>query len=216
MTEQPAKTTPTLEVKKLYCERDQRTLLGGLSFVINTGEIIQIEGQNGSGKTTLLRILSGLLDNYEGDIFWNHQAIDEVRTDYYQALLYVGHLAGVKAMLSPEENLQWMSRLDPSLTKLSIYEALEKVGLYGYEDVPCHSLSAGQQRRVGLARLYLSQAPLWILDEPFTALDKKGVAEKEALIADHVHQGGMVILTTHHELCIPEKNVRRINLDEMN
>jgi heme exporter protein A len=202
-----------LEANNLFCERDERILFDKLCFEIKAGEVLQIEGQNGSGKTTLLRILSGLLDAFEGNLLWKQKPLDEVREDYYQAMLYVGHLAGVKAALSPEENLAWMMRLSPHLNKLTIYQALEKVGLYGFEDVPCHSLSAGQQRRVGLARLYLSSAPLWILDEPFTALDKKGVAEKEALIAEHVSRGGMVILTTHHELKIPNQSVRSLNLD---
>lgn len=203
-----------LEVNNLFCERDERILFDKLHFEIKAGEVLQIEGQNGSGKTTLLRILSGLLDAFEGDILWQKKRLHEVREDYYQAMLYVGHLAGVKAILTPEENLAWMMQLSPHLNKLSIYQALEKVGLYGFEDVPCHSLSAGQQRRVGLARLYLSSAPLWILDEPFTALDKKGVAEKETLIAEHVSKGGMVILTTHHELNIPNQSLRSLNLDD--
>ena len=202
-----------LEIKSLSCERDERLLFSDLSFSISSGEVLQIEGENGTGKTSLLRILCGLSASFEGEIFWKNQPIDEVRDDFNHAMLYVGHLAGVKAALSPEENLQWMMRLAPSLNKLTIYQALEKVGLYGFEDVPCHTLSAGQQRRVGLARLYLSAAPLWILDEPFTALDKKGVAEKEALIAQHVHAGGAVILTTHHDLTIPNKTVRTINLN---
>jgi heme exporter protein A len=205
-----------LEVKNLFCERDERILLGGLSFVLNKGEVIQVEGQNGSGKTTLLRILCGLTEAFEGELFWQGQPVDDVRDAFFYALLYVGHLSGVKVALTAEENLAWMQQLDPSLIKMSITEALEKVGLYGYEDVPCYALSAGQQRRVGLARLYLSNAPLWILDEPFTALDKKGVAEKEILISQHVLAGGSVILTTHHELKIPGHKVRSINLDEAN
>ena len=205
---------PTLlNVKNLRCERYDRILFDNLSFSIAKGEVLQIEGQNGSGKTTLLRILCGLSAGFEGEIFWQNQAIDDVREDFYQSMLYVGHLTGVKAALTAEENLRWMMRLSPSLNQLTIYQALEKVGLYGFEDVPCHSLSAGQQRRVGLARLYLSATPLWILDEPFTALDKKGVAEKEALIAKHVHNQGAVILTTHHNLVIPDKTVRIISLD---
>ncbi|MDQ7091294.1 MAG: cytochrome c biogenesis heme-transporting ATPase CcmA [Methylococcales bacterium] len=203
-----------LEVKNLYCERDERILFNKLHFKLGKGEILQVEGQNGSGKTTLLRILCGLSDAFEGDIFWQKEPLEEVRDDYYRALLYVGHLTGVKAALTPEENLAWMIQLSAHLNKLTIYQALEKVGLFGFEEVPCHTLSAGQQRRVGLARLYLSSAPLWILDEPFTALDKKGVAEKEALIANHVNLGGSVILTTHHELKIPNQTLRYLNLDD--
>lgn len=203
-----------LEIKNLYCERDERILFSGLSFSLQANEIIQIEGQNGSGKTTLLRILCGLSNAYQGELFWQGKELQSVRDEYYQALLYVGHHAGVKAALTPEENLIWMSTLHPSLDKTLLYEALQKVGLYGYEDVPCYALSAGQQRRVGLARLYMSNAPLWVLDEPFTALDKKGVAEKEALIARHTQSGGAVVLTTHHDLCIPGEHVRTINLDE--
>jgi len=204
-----------LEVKDLFCERDERILFDNFSMQINAGEVVQIIGQNGSGKTSLLRILCGLSDAYEGELFWQNELIDDVRNSYYQSMLYVGHLSGVKGTLTAEENLQWMVQLDNSLNKCSIAHALKQVGLYGFEDVPCHSLSAGQQRRVGLARLYLSSAPLWILDEPFTALDKQGVAEKEALIAQHVSAGGSVILTTHHDLAIPGKNIRPINLDEL-
>lgn len=205
----------TLEVKNLFCERDERVLFANFSFQINAAEVVQVIGQNGSGKTTLLRILCGLSDAYTGELLWQGKALDEVREQYYQSMLYVGHLAGVKGALTAEENLQWMTQLDKGLNKCSIADALKRVGLFGFEDVPCHSLSAGQQRRVGLARLYLSSAPLWILDEPFTALDKKGVSEKEALIANHVHEGGSVILTTHHDLMIPGKTVRPINLDEV-
>jgi heme exporter protein A len=204
-----------LEVKNLFCERDERVLFGSLSFIVNAGEVLQIEGQNGSGKTTLLRILCGLMEAYEGEMFWEGQPVIDVQEVFFQALLYVGHLSGVKVALTAEENLAWMRRLDPLLNRITIAEALDKVGLYGYEDIPCYALSAGQQRRVGLARLYLSSAPLWILDEPFTALDKKGVAEKEALLAQHVQAGGCVVLTTHHNLSIPGKQVRSINLDEV-
>ncbi len=204
-----------LEVNNLFCERDERVLFSGLSFNVQQREIVQIEGQNGSGKTTLLRILCGLCSAYQGEICWQGQAVEAVREDYFASLLYVGHQAGVKAALTPTENLHWMSRLHPALNLESIEQALDDVGLYGYEDVPCHMLSAGQQRRVGLARLHMSNAPLWILDEPFTALDKKGVAEKEALLSGHIKQGGSVILTTHHDLRIPDEQVRSINLDTL-
>ncbi len=202
---------PLLEVKQLFCERDERILFEELEFALHPGEVLQIEGPNGSGKTTLLRILSGLSRAFEGEIFWQGEPIDSVRDDYLNSLLYFGHLPGVKAVLTPEENLRWYSALHPLTESEGIHEALARVGLSGYEDVPCHALSAGQNRRVSLARLYLSQAPLWILDEPFTAIDKRGVAEKEALIGAHAARGGSVILTTHHELAIKDR-LRQLNL----
>lgn len=203
-----------LRVDDLFCERDERVLFDGFSFELSAGEVVQIEGQNGSGKTTLLRILSGLSNHFEGDIFWKGEPMAEVRENFRQELLYFGHYAGVKAILTPEENLNWYAAMHPGIDREKIAYALEKVGLAGFEDSPCHTLSAGQNRRVSLARLYLSQATLWILDEPFTAIDKQGVAEKEALVLEHAKQGGCVILTTHHQLGVGDQ-IRRINLDEV-
>ncbi|UTW10015.1 cytochrome c biogenesis heme-transporting ATPase CcmA [Marinobacterium rhizophilum] len=203
---------PLLKVENLYCERDERVLFDGLSFAVGAGEVLQIEGQNGSGKTTLLRILGGLSRNYEGELYWRGEPMAEVVDEYRQDLLYFGHLPGVKATLTPQENLGWYAALQGA-DLASIDSALQQVGLRGYEDVPCHMLSAGQHRRVSLARLYLSQAALWILDEPFTAIDKKGVAQKEQLILRHAACGGTVILTTHHELQLD--GLRRLNLDQL-
>jgi len=207
-------STALLQVEDLFCERDERILFENLCFSLEQGEVIQIEGQNGSGKTTLLRILSGLSSNFEGDILWQGENIDSVRDEFLSELLYFGHYPGVKAMLSPEENLRWYAAMHPGIKVDEIHNALEQVGLSGFEDVPCHTLSAGQNRRVSLARLYLSQATLWILDEPFTAIDKKGVAAKEQLILEHARKGGSVVLTTHHELGVGEQ-IRRLNLDEL-
>lgn len=203
-----------LQVENLFCERDERILFENLAFSLIPGEVIQIEGQNGSGKTTLLRILSGLSTNFEGDIYWCGEPVSEVRDDFHRELLYFGHHPGVKAILTPEENLRWYAAMHPGISADDIHDALYQVGLNGFEDVPCHALSAGQNRRVSLARLYMSKAKLWILDEPFTAIDKKGVAEKEALIMRHAEQGGSVILTTHHELAVGDR-IRRLNLDEL-
>ncbi len=204
-------SAPLIEVRDLYCERDERILFEGLNFSVNAGEVWQVEGPNGSGKTTLLRILSSLSRAFEGEIFWRGESVDHVRDDFMSSLLYFGHLPGIKATLTPQENLRWYSAIHPMTRHEGIDDALHRVGLLGYEDVPCHALSAGQKRRVSLARLYLSDAPLWILDEPFTAIDKGGVAEKEALIAAHAAKGGTVILTTHHELGIRD-NLRKVVL----
>jgi heme exporter protein A len=205
---------PLLKVVDLYCERDERVLFDGLTFDLAAGELVQIEGANGSGKTTLLRILSGLSGDYEGEVVWCGVPIVQAREDFFSSLLYFGHQPGVKGMLTPVENLQWYCAIHPALLTQRILPALEVVGLNGYEDVPCHSLSAGQNRRVSLARLYMNTARLWILDEPFTAIDKSGVAAKERLLADHVGSGGSVILTTHHDLTSCGA-VTKINLDQL-
>lgn len=204
-----------LAVKNLFCERDEHVLFADLSFQVKAAEVVQVIGQNGSGKTTLLRILCGLFDAYTGTISWHGTPLEKDREQYYQSMLYVGHLTGVKSFLTAEENLHWMMQLDKSLNKDTIAEALKQVGLSGLEDIPCHSLSAGQQRRVGLARLYLSSAALWIIDEPFTALDKEGVKQLGIWIARHVQAGGSVILTTHHHLILPRQTIRPINLNEL-
>ena len=203
-----------LRVDNLYCERDERVLFDGLRFTVTAGDVVRIEGQNGSGKTTLLRMLSGLSNHYEGDIYWGTQLLVECADEYRQNLLYFGHQAGVKALLTPLENLHWYASMQPHINVDKLDWALEQVGLRGFEDVPCYTLSAGQNRRVSLARLYLSSAPVWILDEPFTAIDKQGVATLEQLITDHAIQGGMVILTTHHELAMAG-TLRKVNLDQL-
>lgn len=201
---------PLLKVCNLYCERDERVLFEQLDFSIESGEIVQIEGPNGSGKTTLLRILAGLSGAYEGDIYWNDEPVSDVRFDFNSELLYLGHKPGIKSIMNPVENLRALVGVRSSVTDQEILQALEKVGLYGYEDVPCHSLSAGQQRRVGLARLFLSQERLWILDEAFTAIDKKGVAALESVLVERANAGGAIVMTTHHELKLAQgyKKVR--------
>jgi heme exporter protein A len=204
---------PLLLVEDLYCERDERVLFERLSFSVSPGELVQIAGPNGAGKTTLLRILSGLSSNFEGDIHWRGQPIDHDRDDFLSNTLYFGHQSGIKGILTPEENLRWYASIHPYLFADEIPDALARVGLSGYEDVPCHALSAGQNRRVSLARLYMNEAPLWILDEPFTAIDKAGVEQQEQWLAAHVAKGGSVILTTHHDLSACGV-VKRIELDQ--
>lgn len=190
-----------LEVKQLYSDRDDRVLFADLCFQLSAGELVQIAGPNGSGKTSLLRILAGLSSRYEGEVLWHGKSLLKHRHEYLQELLYIGHGAGIKAVLSPLENLRWSCALRGlNNNDDKILSALAKVGLSGFEEQACHSLSAGQQRRVNLARLFCIPASLWILDEPFTAIDQRGVTEIERWLSEFVSEDGAVLLTTHHRL----------------
>lgn len=190
-----------LELHDIAFERDDRWLFAGLSETVRYGDLLQVAGPNGAGKTTLLRILTTALRPVEGELRYRGQGIAQCREAYLANLLYIGHQPGIKLELTPLENLRWLQRLQGGQYRESELErALAQVGLQGYEDAPCHQLSQGQTRRVALARLYLSRAPLWILDEPFAAIDKQGVANLEALFGQHCASGGAVILSTHQDL----------------
>ncbi|WP_058021761.1 cytochrome c biogenesis heme-transporting ATPase CcmA [Pseudohongiella spirulinae] len=203
---------PLLRAEQLFCERDERVLFRNLSFELHAGQLMQVKGSNGSGKTTLLRILCGLNDSYEGDILWYGQPVEEQRERFLASLLYIGHRAGVNRILTPRENLRWSASLHTPVDDARIEAALARVGLRAYEDIPCRNLSAGQTQRVALARLLISPARLWILDEPFTTLDVHGVRELELLLAEHAGQGGAVLVTTHHALNVPCE-LHSLNLD---
>lgn len=200
------------EALNLSCVRDERTLFSGLSFTIQPGEIVQIEGQNGAGKTSLLRILAGLSSADEGEVHWQGENTRRQRELFHQHLLFLGHHAGIKSVLTAYENLAFYQPEKGQAAQAAIYDALEQVGLLGYEDVVVAQLSAGQQRRVALARLWISRALLWILDEPLTAIDKQGVATLIALFERHAQNGGMVLLTTHQDLPGVSRAVRKIRL----
>jgi heme exporter protein A len=158
----------------------------------------------------LLRALAGISTDFHGQIRYAGQALPEAAWEFAGDSLYLGHLPGIKKALTPAENLEWYRA--QSGAAVSINDALAAVGLYGYEDSPCYQLSAGQLRRVALARLHLSRARIWILDEPFTAIDKLGVSQLEALIAQQSAKGGVVILTSHQDLSLPQ--LRLVNLHD--
>ncbi|MCE7586712.1 cytochrome c biogenesis heme-transporting ATPase CcmA [Vibrio fluvialis] len=204
-----------LEVKNVTAIRDERVLFEGLSFTIQSGELVQIEGRNGTGKTTLLRIVTGLGDRDDGEIHWNNVNIEADRDSYHQELLFLGHQTGVKRELTALENLRFYQAVHAAGTQEEdLYQALTQVGLAGREDVPVGQLSAGQQRRVALARLWLSRQKLWILDEPLTAIDKQGVKVLEALFLQHAEQGGIVVLTTHQDMFADNPKLRKIKLGD--
>lgn len=203
-----------LQVNNLSCVREDRTLFEHLSFTVAPGDLLQIEGPNGVGKTSLLRLLTGLSQPFAGEVCWNGENIRHCRDEYHANLLYLGHHAGVKAALTPFENLKFYQQLHhPQQPDNDLWQILARVGLAGFEENPTGQLSAGQQRRVALARLWLCDKPsLWILDEPFTAIDKQGVKVLEQLFLAHAERGGMVILTTHQDLTLMQGRLKTLSL----
>jgi heme exporter protein A len=193
-----------LSAKGLSCVRGERRLFAGLDLAIQAGEWLHVRGENGAGKTSLLRLLAGLAQPAEGDIFWNQRPLKLAEDDYRQQRMFLGHHGALKEELTPLENLQLAAELDgASLSDAEALSALHRFGLKGREDLAVRFLSAGQKRRVLLARLLTRKANLWILDEPFTALDVKGVEMLSDLIGQHLQAGGMAILTSHQSMPIP-------------
>ena len=190
-----------LEVSQLECRRGDRTLFSALDFSVAPGNLLHVRGANGSGKTTLLRSLCGLFTPDSGEIRWQGESARRLGEEYRRDLLYFGHHNGIKGDLTGVENLRVAATLDANRGDDGmIWNALARIGLAGFEDLPTRMLSQGQKKRVALARLMLSRAPLWILDEPFTALDLGAVDLLQTLIAEHVAADGLVVLTTHQEV----------------
>jgi heme exporter protein A len=202
-----------LEVINLECIRGDRRLFTSLNLTLNKGELLHLHGHNGSGKTTLLRTLCGLIQPSAGSIIWGGEDVREERESFNENLIYIGHLAGVKGDLSALENLQIWATLDEcTLDEDAAWNALEHIGLRGFEDIPAKFLSQGQKRRVALARLLYTNSKLWVLDEPFTALDKSAVGLLQSVIQKHIETGGMTILTTHQEVSLTRGEVRVLQL----
>lgn len=201
--------THSLEGKGLSCIRDDRVLFEQLAFEVTSGQVLLLEGKNGSGKTSLLRILCGFREPDAGEIRWCGDAVND--SSFYAQMAYVGHLDGIKKELTVLENLK-MSLALSSAGTYSIDQALAKVHLAGYDDILVQALSAGQKRRLSLARLLITENVLWILDEPFTSLDKQGIALIETLMIEHCANGGMIVLTSHHDIALHDVDVQRINL----
>ncbi|MBY0576996.1 MAG: cytochrome c biogenesis heme-transporting ATPase CcmA [Gallionellaceae bacterium] len=202
-----------LEVSNLACSRGDHRLFSGLGFALHPGQIMQVQGANGSGKTSLLRTLCGFLTPDEGEITWCGKSIRELDEEYYAEMLYLGHLNAIKDELSALENLRISAGLSGvELDEKEAMNALRRMGLRRRERLPTKVLSQGQRRRVALARLLVSDAKLWILDEPLTALDVGAVALIQELVAEHLARHGMVIFTTHQPLEVAGAEMRSLLL----
>ncbi|HMW72115.1 MAG TPA: cytochrome c biogenesis heme-transporting ATPase CcmA [Cellvibrionaceae bacterium] len=201
-----------LRFSEFTCWRSDEALFKPVNFSLDSGDIVQVVGPNGAGKTTLLRSLCGLYNHYQGDILWHERSWQSQFYDFSQNLLYLGHTPGVKKSLTAAENLLWYTGIQQGRSpQQQVEHALAQVGLADYADPLCQEMSAGQLRRVALARLYISQRPLWVLDEPFTAIDVLGVSQLEQQLQHHVQRGGTVLLTTHQPLAIAQ--VKNLTLE---
>ena len=202
-----------LQIHNLACIRDDRVLFEHLNLSLAAGQMLLVEGQNGSGKTSLLRILTGLKLADEGEILWQGKSIEQLTSDYYEQVCYVGHHDGVKRELTCLENLRLVQAMGrPS--DLDLDAVLDRVNLYRYGDTLMGSLSAGQKRRLALARLFATESTLWILDEPFTSLDKSSMSYFESMFERHLQQGGIVVMTSHHDIAMQGPEIQRLDLSK--
>ncbi|MBU3594023.1 cytochrome c biogenesis heme-transporting ATPase CcmA [Polynucleobacter sp. 71A-WALBACH] len=199
----PESSVATLEARGIACVRGERELFSGLNFQISKGQCLHIRGENGVGKTSLLRLLTGLASPESGEILWNSRSIKKEASEYRSKLLFLGHRDALKEDLSALENLRMYAAIDGiTLSEQDTFSSLWRFGLKGREDLPVNCLSAGQKKRVLMARMLTRRAQVWILDEPFNALDTHAVQELQALIAEHLEDDGLVVLTSHQPLAI--------------
>lgn len=190
---------PHLHVRNLRCVRQQKEIFKDLSLQLSPSQVLLVEGPNGSGKSSLLRLLAGLSTPLDGDIFWCDQHIQDLRTDYSQDLHFVGHTNGIKLGLTVIENLKLAAHLSLS-AQADFDEVLSLLRLNAHAHVQAKYLSAGQKRRLGLAKLFLFPKPLWIIDEPLTALDSETQTLFLSWLTHHSQQGGMAIISSHHAI----------------
>jgi heme exporter protein A len=207
-----APATPLLQARALTFHRQDEPVFGPLDFSLDAGELTLIEGDNGSGKTTLMRILTGLLRPEEGELYWRGEPLTWDRCS--GEVVFLGHQLGLKADLTPRENLRFAIGLHGHREHSHIDDALSRVGLAGYEDEPVRKLSAGQKKRVALARLLLIPAALWLLDEPYANLDRTGIELVNGLLEAHIAHGGAALVTSHGAVQFHGGEPQRIRLHD--
>jgi len=195
----------------LACTRDDLDLFRHVDLQVGPGEVLLVEGPNGCGKTSLLHILAGIRAPDSGEVLWDGTPFAQARPTCYAQIAYVGHADGVKATLTAEENLRFAASLGAP-GGMDVETALSWVGLGEHVQTMTRHLSAGQRRRLALARLLVTDTRLWILDEPFSALDRAGFARFEQLVARHARDGGAVVMTAHHDVNLPGAAVTRLEL----
>ena len=202
-----------LDVRGLHLWRGERHLLRNVSFTLNAGELLQVVGPNGVGKTSLLRCTAGLLPPESGDVHWRGRSVAEDRDAYHAESAYLAHVNALKEDLSARENLRFGVAIRRDIRMTEIDGTLARLQIPHCADLPVRALSAGQKRRVAIARILLARPTLWILDEPITNLDAAGVALFEQCMADHIEQGGMILTAAHQLLLQGRSNVRTLELN---
>jgi heme exporter protein A len=210
MPESHAANPALLSVRGLVFARDEQPVFGPLAFEVEPGEALLVQGDNGAGKTTLLRVLAGLLRADAGEVGIAGSHADHRARSRHVA--YLGHSPALKADLSAEQNLRFLCGLHGSRPERGISQSLARVGLAGHDDALARQLSAGQKKRLSLARLWLSPAPLWLLDEPYANLDLDGIALVNALVSEHLAEGGAALVTTHGAYAAPPVRTRMLEL----
>lgn len=203
-----------LEAVCVGCIRGGRELFSAFSCRVTNGDVLFVEGANGAGKTSLLRILAGLLEPTDGEVRWAGHSIRHTRSEYNRALTYIGHAAGVNDNLTVCENMRVWSGVGAPRSGVNVDEALAQFGLADYGDAPAGCLSAGQRRRIALARLLVEDSRVWLLDEPFAALDADGRATVERLLDWHVKAGGTAVVTTHQPMSLAGCNIQCVRLGQ--
>ena len=202
--------TAKLSAIDLTLIRGESCLFQGLEFALNSGELLLLEGQNGSGKTSLMRAIAGMLSLETGEIFWNDLPVDRQRQEFHGSLVWLAHRTGLKGDLTLVENLRFEAslRAQSGVDRTAVYERL---GISKLKTLPLRALSAGQQRRVALARMLLADVPLWLMDEPFTNLDREGRKLVMQLTEEHLAKGGLCVMAAHQDIEI-DATVRRVSL----
>ena len=198
-------------VDTVHVWRGERHVLKGVSIEVLPGELLHVTGPNGTGKTTLLRVVTGLLRPESGAVSWQGAAIVATRSSYQQALAYASHEPALKSDLTALENLRFMVGLRRRTTQRELLASLERTGVAGCADLPARNLSAGQRRRVAMARVLACRAPLWLLDEPYANLDTAGSSVLSQLLEEHVAAGGLALVVAHHELALAGTRHFRLN-----